>query len=251
MAREVTLQNQMPAVAPNTDRNWAEEYGEEAFRSNIVGDLLKFNKGEWLAGQNEDEMPVGTELVAATHLLQSGWMRWEDGKPAEIIMGTRASGFRPPARETLGYHDKAEWGELNGQVIDPWRRTDVLYLADPKTGRVYTFSPMSDGGLQAIKGLMRDYGPHLRINPDEIPVVKLGSTWYKHPSFGKVYKPVLEVVSWRSADDVSFDVSDDDDATAPPQAKAVAPQARSVKPAPRAAAKPAPAAKRNGGKTRY
>jgi len=259
MAKDIATRNQKTEVAAAPERNCAEEYGDEAFQSYIVGDLLKFNKGEWLAGQDETEMPVGTELVAATHLLQSGWMRWDDGKPVEIIMGCRADGFRPPARETLGYTDKSTWGELNGQVIDPWRRADVLYMADPKTGQVYTFSPMSDGGLQAIKGLMREYGPHLRTNPNEIPTVSLGSTWYKHPSFGKVYKPVLELAGWRDVNDVSFEVADEEENPAPAR-KPAAKQA--AKPAPRAAAKPAPRSaapaktpappKRNGGaRARY
>jgi hypothetical protein len=199
-------------------------------------------------------MPVGTELVAATHLLQSGWMRWEDGKPVEVIMGCRADGFRPPPRETLGYTDKSQWGELNGQTIDPWRRADVLYMADPKTGQVLTFSPMSDGGLQAIKSLMREYGPHLRTNPNEIPTVRLGSTWYKHPQFGKVYKPTLELVEdgWRDVNDVSFEVVDDDTGEITPTKPAAKPAPR---PAPRSAAKPEPrsaAAKaKSGAKTRY
>lgn len=244
MAKDIVAsKSQVPA--PVSDKNWAEEYGDEAFQSNIVGQLLKFNKGEWLVGQDEKELPIGTELVAAAHLLQSGWMRWEDNKPVEIIMGCRADGFVPPERETLGHLDKSQWGELNGQTIDPWRRTDVLYLADPKTGSVYTYSPMSDGGLQAVKGLMREYGPHLRTNPNEIPVVKLGSTWYKHPQYSKVYKPILECVGWRDVEDVSFEVADEEEVAKP------APQRVAAKPAPRSAAKAAkpPPPRRNGSTT--
>jgi len=246
MARELAKQNQsIEEIAEAPNRNWAEEYGDEAFQSNIVGDLLKFNKGEWLAGQDEEEIPLGTELVAAVHILQSGWMRWEDSKPVEIIMGMRSEGFRPPPRESLGHTDKSQWGELNGKIIDPWRRTDTLLLADPQTGRIFTFSPASDGGLQAIKGLMREYGPHMRINPNDIPVVTLGSTWYKHPEYGKTYKPTLEVTDWRDVNDVSFVVADEEEeAPAPRKAAAPAAPARSAKPAPRSApAKKQPAAK--------
>jgi len=258
MAKEIATRNQASAVAAQSDRNWAEEYGDEAFASNIVGDLLKFNKGEWLSGQDETEVPLGTELVAATHLLQSGWMRWSDGKPAEVLMGLRSEGFRPATRDTLGYDDKSKWEELNGKAIDPWRRTDVLYMADPSTGQVYTYSPSSDGGLQAIKGLMREYGPRLRTNPNEIPVVTLGSTWYKHPEFGKTYKPVLEVVNWRDADDISFEVADDETGELKPSPTS---PKKTAKPAPRSASKPAakpakappPRRANNGqtGRTRY
>jgi hypothetical protein len=220
MAKEIAKRNQQ--VAAPTDLNWAEEYGSEAFQSNIIGKLLKFNKGEWLAGQDEEEVPTGTEFVAAVHLLQSGWMRWEDSAPVEIIMGLRADGFRPPARETLGFTDKKLWGELNGQQIDPWRRTDLLLLADPKTREVYTFSPMSDGGLGATKALTKEYGAHMRDAPKDIPVVKLGSTWYKHAKFGKVYKPVLEVVGYRNVNDVSFEPVDEEEEAKPTKRRAAA-----------------------------
>lgn len=257
MARELAKRTQSTDIAETPEKNWAEEYGDEAFQSNIVGDLLKFNKGEWLAGQDEEEIPLGTELVAACHLLQSGWMRWEDSKPVEIIMGLRSEGFRPPPRETLGYTDKSEWGELNGKIIDPWRRTDTLLMADPQTGRVFTFSPASDGGLQAIKKMMREYGPQMRVNPNGIPIVKLGSEWYKHPEYGKTYKPVLEVIGYRDVNDVSFEVADDEEQEEAPPAKAapkVKPAPRNEKPAPRAAtakSKPAPVKAAAGGRTRY
>jgi hypothetical protein len=259
MAKDIVPRSKSTAVAEAPERNWAEEYGDEAFTTNIIGQLLKFNKGEWLVGQEEEEMPIGTELVAATHLLQSGWMRWEDGKPVETIMGLRSEGFKPPPRESLGHTDKSEWGELNGQVIDPWRRADVLLMADPKTGQVYTFSPMSDGGLQAIKKLMREYGPHMRVAPDEIPTVRLGSSWYKHPKYSKVYKPELELVEdgWRDVNDVSFEPVDEDVEEAAPAPKAKA--AATPKPAPRSAPKakapkaPPPTRRGNsqGARTRY
>ena len=203
MAKEVAKRNQQ--VGKAADTNWAEEYGSEAFQSNIVGRLLKFNKGEWLAGQEEEEISLGSKFVAATHLLQSGWIRWEDSAPAEIIMGLRADGFRPPPRETLGHTDKSKWGELNGQQIDPWRRTDVLLMADPETREIYTFSPMSEGGLGAVKALIKEYGTNMRQHPNDIPIVELGSSWYKHAQFGKVHKPVLTVIEWRDANDISFE----------------------------------------------
>ena len=228
MAKELATQNKQ--VGPSVEQNWAQEYGSEAFQSTIVGRLLKFNKGEWLAGQEEEEIPLGSKFIAATHILQSGWIRWEDNAPAQIVMGMRAEGFRPPPRETLGYTDKSQWGELNGQQIDPWRRTDLLLLADPENGDIYTYSPMSDGGLGAVKTLIKAYGDNMPMKPNDIPIVELGSEWYKHQIYGKIYKPVLTVVGWRDANDVSFEPVDEEEEK--PAAKA-APRASAQKPAPR------------------
>jgi hypothetical protein len=237
MAKELATRGKQE-VGPPADLNWAEEYGSEAFQSNIVGTLLKFNKGEWLAGKEEEEVPIGTEFVVAAHLLQSGWMRWEDSAPVEILMGLRSEGFRPAPRETLGYTNKDEWGELNGQKIDPWRRADLLLMADPENGDIYTYSPMSDGGLSAVKMMIKEYGANIRVKPNDIPVVKLGSEWYKHPTYGKIYKPVLEIVDWRDMNDMSFTPVDEEENEAQ-EAKSAAKPARASaqKPAPRAAPK--------------
>jgi len=125
MAKEIATQQQS-AVATQGDKNWAEEYGAESFQSNITGLLLKFNKGEWLAGQDEEEIPLGTELVAAAHMLQSGWLRWQNDRPAETIMGYRREGFRPPPRETLGYENKVDWEERKEQKVAPWKPSDMV-----------------------------------------------------------------------------------------------------------------------------
>jgi hypothetical protein len=251
MANDITQRNPIPAPSLAPERNWAEEYGDEAFQSNIIGTLLKYVKGDWLAGKDGDEVPLGTEMVAAMHLLQSGFIRWEDNKPVENLMGFRSEGFVPPERNTLGHHDKSTWRDFNGQLQDPWQRTDVLLMADVTTGEVYTYSPSSGGGLQAIKNLSRDYGSHMRTNPDEIPVIKLSSTSYQHKQFSKVYKPVLELVGWRDLNDVSFEVADDE-----AEEPAPAPRAVAAKPAPRVAPKakapPPKPVKRNGGtRARY
>jgi len=69
-------------------QNFFEKYGEAAAPRNIIGRLLKFNKfGEYRAGQEEEEITRGTTLAAYMPSLAVGYMRWEDGKPVEIIMG--------------------------------------------------------------------------------------------------------------------------------------------------------------------
>jgi hypothetical protein len=109
----------------------------------------------------------------------------------------------------------------------------VILLADPSDGQVYTYAPASSGGLDAIKTLCKEYGTWFATEPDQMPVVKLGSTWYKHATYGKVYKPVLEVVGKRDINDVSFEAVDEEEAAHP------------------AAKKPAKAGKNGKGARRY
>src|ERR1039457_6256029 len=85
------------------NRNYFVDYGKAAGgQSNIVGKLLKFSKGDYTAGQDNDEVDEGTEVVVNMDSLLVGWQRWEDNKPAEQQMGAVTEGFQPPRRADLG-----------------------------------------------------------------------------------------------------------------------------------------------------
>lgn len=239
MAKDVALRSTGSQVAVESEKNPFEEYGDEGFQSSIVGTRLKFNKGEWLAGKEEEAVALGTRLVAAMQWLQVGWVKWWEGQPVKTILGLKGEKmpdgtwkkFIPPDRSTLGDLDKEDWEELNGQKRDPWQRCDYLLLADPNTGDIYTFMPSSKGGRDAVIDLSKIYGTNIRIEPNAIPVVALKSESYKHKEFGKVYKPVLELVEWVDADEVNFKPEDDAEAEeAAVAAKPAAKKKTAVKP---------------------
>jgi hypothetical protein len=163
----------------------------------IVGDLLKFQKGEWCAGQNEEEIDEGTRLVAVMDNLAVGWVKWWGGKPASQEIGLVSEGFRPPGRDSLGDHDESRWELDNqGHRRDPWVRTNYLILKEEDGEQIYTFATSSVGGLGCVADLCSEYAKHRRMKPDQYPIVEIGSRSYKHDTFGKVYVPVLNVVGW-------------------------------------------------------
>jgi hypothetical protein len=45
-------------------------YGEAATHRNIVGELLKFSKGDWLVGQDNEDFPAGRRRQAARSLAE-------------------------------------------------------------------------------------------------------------------------------------------------------------------------------------
>ena len=199
----VKLRNeQMPAAPDN--RNAFERVGDELMRGNaIIGDLLRFSKGDWLAGMNDEEIEDGRELVAVLPALVHGWVRWAASKPVEHIMGVLADGFVPPARSTLGYSDASGWeAGPSGKVRDPWQTTVYLPMVTLETDAVFTFTCNSDGGKRhAIGPLCKEYGARARQHPDELPIVKLGQDSYAHTdrSIGRVKYPVLPVTRWVKA----------------------------------------------------
>ena len=197
------------ALAPQPDYDPYAAYGQEAANA---GTFLKFSKGEWLLGQNDDEVELGRLLVANMAELSIGWIRWADGKPAERRMGLLGGGFKPEPRDALGHDDQTLWEKDNeGRPKDPWNFTNELPLADPETGEQMTLSVSSKGGIGAVGNLCKAYGREYRQREGLVPVLELGRDSYKHPEYGKTYVPVLSIVDWMENSGVPTPASNDDD----------------------------------------
>lgn len=185
--------NQGGAVATTGYDPYA-AYGQEAASS---GAFLKFSKGEWLLGQNDEEVELGRRLVGNMAELSIGWIRWADGKPAERRLGLLGQGFKPEPRDALGYVDQTSWEtDKEGKPLDPWNFTNELPMADPETGEQMTLSVSSKGGIGAMGNLCKAYGREYRSKDGQVPIIELGRDSYKHPEYGKTYVPVLTIVGW-------------------------------------------------------
>jgi hypothetical protein len=167
---------------------------------------LRFTKfGEWRYGMDDDELPRGTRLVAHMLSLVVGWQKWVDSRPAEAVMGLIAEGYEPPPRASLGDNDKELWDSFDdGQPKDPWQFTNQLILSDPVDRELFTFSTSSRGGLTAIGELSKLFSNHMRIKPDEMPIVALKVGSYLHPikSRGEIRFPIFEEVGWVKASEL-------------------------------------------------
>lgn len=182
--------------------NYFSSYAQATTRKAIVGDLLKFTRyGEWIAGQDEEEIDAGTRYIPIMDELLIGWQKWEDGKPAEQHMGKLSEGFRPAKRSELGDDDEATWErDDKGNPKDPWQLTNMLILKAEDSDRIYTYSPSSRGGLSALGELCGQFGKMIRQKPDQYPIIELQTSSYKHEKYGKTFIPVLKVVGWTTKD---------------------------------------------------
>lgn len=188
--------------------NYYEKYGDAAAARNIVGKLLKFTKfGEYRAGVENEEVPIGTDLVAYMPSLAVGYVRWEDNRPAQTEVGYIGEGYVPPRRNDLGFNNMAEWEcDDKGAPRDPWQFTNSLIFIDLHKGCLYTFNTSSRGGLGAMTGLSKIYGRHKRTKPRELPTIKLGVDSYRHSNkaYGEIRFPVFKIVDdqWFPVDDL-------------------------------------------------
>ena len=217
MSTNIVTREQQTAIAKQAEIDPFVRYGRAASRTRIVGQLLKFKKGQWVAGENNDRIPEGTTLVAHMEELHVGWVKWEDAKPVEQIMGRIIDNYEAPPRSSLGDTDRSLWpsGRVDGMTRDPWQFSNYLIMLDPETGQLYTFATASHGGLQALAKLSEAFGQNRTVHPDELPIVMLGRGGYDHPnpSFGYVETPAFPMAGWmdRSVMDAAMAARDGGD----------------------------------------
>jgi hypothetical protein len=237
MTQATSLATVKPATTAITTTNENDPFlaYSKAGGGAIVGELLKFAKGDYFAGQDSREIPIGTRLVANMDTLETGWVRWDDGKPTETRMGLVAEGFVPAWRKDLGDTDKNLWSfDDKGTPRDPWQRTVNIQFADPSDGKIYTLSTSSVGGGNALRDLSGDYAHGRRQHPNEHPVIELGVDSYQHSNkqLGRIKTPTFVIVGWYPKDSVELQPSQPAShlATESPPQRRIAPPPREEAP---------------------
>jgi hypothetical protein len=200
MTNEVTTyETRALATKANADPFLA--YADAVRPEHILGKLLKHSKGEYLAGEDAEVLPLGTKMVVAMDLLTIGYVRWSGGKPAEHRMVMVADGAQPPRRVDLGDADPACWEErdASGAPRDPWQLTQYLPMID-ESGELFTFSTSARGGIGAIATLARNYARSRAAHPGQFPVIELQVDAYSHSnsSYGRIKVPVFKFVGWEA-----------------------------------------------------
>ena len=195
--RELEALRSIPP-ATREDMNPFEVFGATSSRGNVAGRLLRFSKGDYFL-ENE-EVPLGSKYVAVMEDTMIGWVKWEEGRPAEQLMHKLFENPHVASRASLGDEDESGWPELSGRPIDPWQETYYLVLKDVgkslEDENLYTLPVNSGGGRDNAKRLFTAYGRAMRQRPDEWPVVELQVESYLHPDFGRIKKPVFKIVDW-------------------------------------------------------
>jgi hypothetical protein len=164
----------------------------------IVGDLLRFGKGDFTVGDGE-VFPIGTMVVPVMDWLLDGFVLWRAGKPVEHAMIRVATGAKPPKRAELGDNDPAHWEtDSSGEKRDPWARSVYLPMVVFEAGRLLTFTTSSAGGRGAVAELARMFGNHHRQQPSDYPVTKLEVDSYLHRvrEFGRIKVPRFKLWSY-------------------------------------------------------
>jgi len=196
MSKQVTTKTETQLTLDNADANILSAAKAEAGFEK----LLKFRKGEFSI--QDDVVPVGTEFLAHAAAWTKTWIKFIDGKLVERRLYRVARGETPPLREALDDLDQASWPRgHDGKPADPWVFQYLLPLENLETGELVIFATQSVGGRRAVSDLAESYGKQAlakrKANQHSgQPIVRLGVADMPTRNFGKVLRPVFEIVGW-------------------------------------------------------
>lgn len=194
----------------------------------MQGTFLTFKNGEYLAGQDATEIPLGTKMAANMNGLRIGWRRWFADQLTDDRTLLLIDQQTVEPRNSLGDDDPALWEKDNaGKARDPWQLTNVLEFVNGE-GESFIYATGSKGGIGAIGQLCKAYGKLYRQKPGQAPIVELGRDSYMHKEFGKTYFPVFTITGWTDED--SLTIADapaaEEERVAPPSPPAAAKKTR-------------------------
>jgi hypothetical protein len=187
--------------------------------TNIVGRLLKYSKGDYSVG--DTPIAYGHRFIAHMDSILNGWIRWEDNKPQQHVMGRIKDFYQVPPRSSLGFDDQDLWEvDDRNEPRDPWQRSYYIVLKSAPgydipvefsnnpdgedeirghdDGTLFTFPASSTGSIGAVNRLIERYAELKAQHPDDWPIIAIGSSSYAHKikSYGRVKFPVFTVVGW-------------------------------------------------------
>ena len=192
-------QANLPAVASLSTalRSLEKEVGA----SGVV--LLKMDKtGHWVFGADQTEVEDNATWAVNPFSFVHGFIAWGDG----TVLAEKMVSVSEPLPEVGPAPDGAKRG---------WEMQIGMSLActnGEDEGMQARYTVTSVGGKRAVQGLALAIADQADKNPDSpVPLVSLKKEHYQHKSYGRIYTPVFDIVSWKSLDGVSSDAAVDAD----------------------------------------
>lgn len=159
------------------------------------GSFIKMTKqGEWVYGADDTEVDEGSEWVVNTGSFFNGYQSWDtDG---ELLGEEKVLMTEPPITRAQLDDVGAPWKPMLG--------CEILCISGKDKGVKATFGSTAKGGIEAVNNLVKEVVANAK-NPNNegkyTALVKLENTWYKHKQYGKIFKPVFEVIEFIADDD--------------------------------------------------
>jgi hypothetical protein len=206
------------AVAPADDDRAARNRYLEDIAGGMPGRLFKFSTkvNEFVTVDDGSDVETNVDYVALCPETLVGWIKFPGNDlPPERVMGLLYDGFQMPARDELGDLDETQWpaGLSNASPQDPGKHQIALPLMNAATEELLVFTTLNDTGRRSVGRLLQHYERMLRLNRDELPLVRLkvGDFNHRDPRVGWVSTPQFAIVGRTKRDAVAKPATRADD----------------------------------------
>lgn len=156
--------------------------------------IIKMDKtGHWVVGADQTEIEKTSVWAVNPFSFVHGFIAWGQGEvlaekmyPINVDLDSVDLG-PPPSGAARG------WENQLGMAVKCVQGSDEELNA--------RFSTTSVGGKRALTALMHQVADKSDSDPEAIvPLVELGSEYYAHKVYGRVYTPVFKIIKWIGLD---------------------------------------------------
>ena len=152
--------------------------------------ILKMDKtGHWVFGADQTEVEDDSTWAVNPFSFTHGFIAWGDGD----VLGEKMV----PVSHPLPELEPAPAGSKRGWETQVGMSLQCMSGEDK--GMEARFSTTSVGGKRAVQVLALAIATQVEKDQSKpVPVVRLKKEHYTHKSYGRIYTPVFDVVSWVS-----------------------------------------------------
>ena len=154
--------------------------------------ILKMDKtGHWVFGADQTEVEDDSTWAVNPFSFVHGFIAWGDGE----VLGEKMVSVADPLPEL----DAAPPQAKNG-----WQKQVGLSLKctnGEDAGLECRYATTSVGGVRSVQALAVAIAEQVEKDANKpVAIVRLKKDHYQHKSYGRIYTPVFEIVSWTSMD---------------------------------------------------
>ena len=190
---------------------------------------MKFKgaSGDFLYGQDEEEMPYGSLFAANINDSKWEWSFWWEGEvlkteSVKVVANARAFEQEPDYLPEDYDGDmsleeiRVEQADKKSSFMDGWSCQAVLDMRlvggpaidDPESdlafGEEFTIKLNNGVALSQFRALLGSYGRQFRFKEGLLPIIDISAKSYvsKVKSVGKRYTPVFKITDWKSDEEL-------------------------------------------------
>ena len=154
--------------------------------------ILKMDRtGHWVYGADQTEVEDGSSWAINPFSFIHGFIAWGEGE----VLGEKMVSVAQPLPEMGAAPPNAKkgWETQIGMSLK--------CLDGEDEGLEARYTVTSDGGKRAVQALAIAIAQKVDAGSSEpVPVVTLNKGHYQHKSYGRIYRPVFEILKWIGMD---------------------------------------------------